>query len=155
MHNNDLRTIKKTRKHKNQGRAPKNPLPILEWEAKQGSRALMLPEPILRPLIEKYRNEVPKSLPHAGWVLQEIGVRIAEEVGVPKYLVRARMIHLGYWQAQGALNYIQTAPDEGHYIIPFAFSRESCPTTAHTFVIGPLDELGQHRTDQQGSKKPQ
>ncbi len=43
MHNNDLRSIKKTRKHKNQGQEPKNPLTILEWEAKQGARALMMP----------------------------------------------------------------------------------------------------------------
>ena len=52
MHNNDLRKIKRTRKPKNQGKEPKNPLTIMEWEAKQGSMALMMPESIMRPMIE-------------------------------------------------------------------------------------------------------
>ena len=68
MHNNDLRKIKRTRKTKNQGREPKNPLTILEWEAKQGSRALMMPERIVRPLIEQYKSEEWKIHNHAGRV---------------------------------------------------------------------------------------
>ena len=57
MHNNDLRKIKRTQKPKNQGKEPKNPLTIMEWEAKQGSMALMMPESIMRPMIEHYKKE--------------------------------------------------------------------------------------------------
>lgn len=141
MHNNDLRKIRKCRKVKNQGKEPKNPLTILEWEAKQGSRALMMPESIMRPMIERYEVEERKIHGHAGYVMQGIGRSISKEMGVPKYLVRGRMIQLGYWQAQGALNYIQTRKLEGRYITPFMFSRESCPTTSHTFVISPEESF--------------
>ena len=139
MHNNDLRKIKKTRKPKNQGREPKNPLTILEWEAKQGSRALMMPECIIRPMIEEFEKEEWKIHKHAGLVFQGVGYSIYDKMGVPKYLVRGRMIQLGYWQAQGSLNYIQTNETDGRYISPFVFSREGCPNTAHTFVISPGD----------------
>lgn len=137
MHNNDLRKIKKTRKPKNQGREPKNPLTILEWEARHGSKALMMPECIVRPMIEKYKAEERRIHNHAGLVFQGVGYSIFSVMDVPKYLVRSRMIQLGYWQAQGALNYVQNTPLNGRYISPFVFSRESCPNTAHTFVISP------------------
>ena len=125
MHNNDLRKIKKTRKVKNQGREPKNPLTILEWEAKQGSRALMMPECIMRPMIEQYKAEERKTHKHAGRVYEGVGYSIFDVMDVPKYLVRGRMIQLGYWQAQGALNFIRTEELGGHYITPFMFSHES------------------------------
>ena len=92
MHNNDLRKIRKTRKPKNQGREPKNPLTILEWEAKQGSRALMMPECIIRPMIEEFEKEEWKIHKHAGRVFQGVGYSIYDKMGVPKYLVRGRMI---------------------------------------------------------------
>ena len=139
MHNSDLRKIKKMRKPKNQGREPKNPLPILEWEAKQGSKALMMPECVMKPMIESYRAEERKIHNHAGRVMQGVACSIFDVMGVPKYLVRGRMIQLGYWQAQGALNYVQSTPLSGRYISPFMFSRASCPNTAHTFVISPGD----------------
>ena len=85
MHNNDLRKIKKTRKIKNQGREPKNPLTILEWEAKQGSRALMMPESIVRPMIEMYKAEEYKLHNHAGRVFQEVGVSKLTELPEDKY----------------------------------------------------------------------
>lgn len=141
MHNNDLRKIKRTRKPKNQGKEPKNPLTILEWEAKQGSRALMMPESIVRPMIEQYKTEERTMHNHAGRVFQGVGYSIYDTMDIPKYLVRGRMIQLGYWQAQGALNYIQSNPICGRYITPFTFSRESCPTTAHTFVISPEESF--------------
>ena len=141
MHNNDLRKIKKIRKVKNQGKEPKNPLTILEWEAKHGSKALMMPESMIRPMIEQYIAEERKIRGHAGYMMQGAACSISREMNVPKYLVRGRMIQLGYWQAQGALNYIQNEKLKGRYITPFMFSRESCPTTSNTFVISPRDSL--------------
>ena len=149
MHNNDLRKIKKTRKTKNQGREPKNPLTILEWEARQGSRALMMPECIIRPMIEQYKAEERKIHKHAGRVYEGVGYSIFDVMDVPKYLVRGRMIQLGYWQAQGALNFIRTAELGGHYITPFMFSRESCPNTAHTFVISPEESFKLYESNEE------
>ena len=135
MHNNDLRKIKRTRKPKNQGKEPKNPLTIMEWEAKQGSMALMMPESIMRPMIEQCKTEERKIHKHAGWVYQGVGYSIYDAMDIPKYLARSRMIQLGYWQAQGSLNYIQANRMCGRYITPFTFSRESCPTTAHRLPV--------------------
>lgn len=75
MHNNDLRKIKRTRKPKNQGKEPKNPLTIMEWEAKQGSMALMMPESIMRPVIEQYKTEEYKIHKHARWVYRGVECR--------------------------------------------------------------------------------
>ena len=141
MHNNNLRTIRKTKRAKRAGAESKNPLTILEWQAKQGSRALMLPDCILRPMIREFKDEMCKLHTHIGRIYEGIGLAIADLLGVPKYLIRSRMIQLGYWQAQGALNYIRTSESRGQYISPFVFSRESCPTTSHTFVISPLDSF--------------
>ncbi len=139
----------------------------------------------MRPMIEKYKDEEQEiraragfTHNHPGHVFQGVGCAIHSEMGIPKYLVRGRMIQLGYWQAQGALNYVQCpspavvapspatvapspatagssrtlakaavegpmqgSPTSGHYIPPFTFSRESCPTTAHTFVISPEESF--------------
>lgn len=129
MHNNDLRTIKKKRKVKNQGREPKNPLPILEWEARQGSHALQMPKRLVLPQFRNYAKEEQQRLRHTGWALENVGRRVSEEWGLPKYLVRARLLHLGFWQAQGSLNYVKRSKEQGGYIEPFMFSRESCPGT--------------------------
>ena len=139
MHNSDLRTIKKKRKVKNQGKEPKNPLPILEWEAKRGSHALQMPRSLAMPQFRNYAEEEQQRLHHMSWALENVGSRVSDEWGIPKYLVRARLLHLGFWQAQGSLNYVQQTKEKGNYIRPFLFDRESCPGTSHTFVISPLD----------------
>ena len=138
LHHNDLQQIRRTRRHKNQGRTPKNPLTVLEWEAREGSRALMLPECILRPMIPEFR-ESPVASRHAGQFWEDVGRGLSAQLHVPKYLVRMRLLHLGYWQAQGALNFIRGAQEGGHYIDPFTFSREACPSTLYTFVLGPRE----------------
>ena len=64
MHNSDLRTIKKKRKVKNQGREPKNPLPIMEWEAKRGSHALQMPRSFALRQFRNYAEEEQQRLRH-------------------------------------------------------------------------------------------
>ena len=141
MHNSDLRSIKKKRKVKNQGKEPKNPLPILEWEARRGSHALQMPRSLALPQLQNYAEEEQQRLRHVGCALENVGKRISDEWGIPKYLVRARLLHLGFWQAQGSLNYVKWSKETGGYIRPFMFDRESCPGTSNTFVISPLDAL--------------
>ena len=101
----------------------------------------MMPESVLRPMIEQYKEGAKEGCDHAGRVYETVAYAISEAMDVPKYLVRGRMIQLGYWQVQGALNYIQISPASGRYIASFIFSCESCPTTAHTFVISPEDSF--------------
>lgn len=149
MHNSDLRTIKKKRKAKNQGREPKNPLPIMEWEAKRGSHALQMPRILALPQFRNYAEEEQQRLHHMGWALENVGRRVSDEWGIPKYLVRARLLHLGFWQAQGSLNYVQQTKEKGNYIRPFLFDRESCPGSSHTFVISPLDAFKLYESNEE------
>ena len=81
--------------------------------------------------------------------MESAGIKISSEWGVPKYLVRSRMIHLGWWEAQGALNYIQKNSRDGYYIRPFVFDHESCPTTTYTFFIQPVDAFRLYESNQE------
>ena len=140
-HSSDLNTVRAKRGKRRPQRDAKNPLPILEWEARQGSRALMMPRLLIHPLLLQYGEEERHRTRHAGEALENVGIRIAAEWSLPRYLVRARMIHLGFWQAQGCLNYVRRSGAQGGYIRPFLFDRDSCPGTKHTFVIQPADEM--------------
>ena len=55
MHNDDLKTIQWVKKVRNQGKGPRNPLKMLEWEAREGARMLMLPTEIIQLLILSHR----------------------------------------------------------------------------------------------------
>ena len=149
LYNSDLKYLPITKKHLNQGKEPRNPLPILEWEAKQGSRALMMPRGLIMPLIQQFSAEAYNLFHHRGHAMESAGIKISSEWGVPKYLVRSRMIHLGWWEAQGALNYIQKNSRDGYYIRPFVFDHESCPTTTYTFFIQPVDAFRLYESNQE------
>ncbi len=71
MHNDDLKTIQRVKKARNQGKEPRNPLKILEWEAREGARMLMLPTEIIQPLIRSRRQEL-KWTKHMGEIYQGI-----------------------------------------------------------------------------------
>lgn len=129
MHNDDLKTIQRVKKARNQGKEPRNPLKMLEWEAREGARMLMLPTEIIQPLILSRRLEL-KWTKHMGELYQGIIFGVAEDLNAARYQVRQRLLQLGYWQARGALNYIPHRDGTGRYIRPFMFARESCPTSA-------------------------
>ena len=105
MHNDDLKTIQRVKKARNQGKEPRNPLKMLEWEAREGARMLMLPTEIIQPLIRSRRQEL-KWTKHMGELYQGIIFGVAEDLNAARYHVRQRLLQLGYWQARGALNYI-------------------------------------------------
>ena len=134
MHNDDLRAIRRVKKAHDQEKETKNPLKLLEWEAREGARMLMMPETIVQPMIARRRKEI-RWTRHAGEIHQSIIMSLAEELNVARYQVKLRLLQLGYWQARGALNYIVGPDGTGKYIRPFMFSRESCPSSAYTFVI--------------------
>lgn len=139
-HNDDLKTIRRVKKPRNQGKAPKNPLKMLEWEAREGARMLMLPTSVIQPMIDSCKQKL-KWKKHAGELYQSIGISIADELNVAKYQVRQRLLQLGYWQARGSLNYMPGPNGTGRYLRPFMFTRESCPSSAYTFVITPQESF--------------
>ena len=101
----------------------------IEWQARQGSCSLMLPERLARPwIMEAYAQVVDKYKREAAR-LQDIAFSIGKERCIPYSRVRGRMIQLGYWQAKGAVNWV-----DGKYIAPFDFDRDSC-RRGKTFVI--------------------
>ena len=101
----------------------------IEWQARQGSCRLMLPERLARPwIMEAYANVTDKYEREAS-KYQDIAFSIGREHCIPYSRVRGRMIQLGYWEAKGAVNWV-----DGRYITPFDFDRESC-RKGKTFVI--------------------
>ena len=70
---------------------------------------------------------------HEGEKYEQIGLAIAEELGLPYFRVRARMIQLGHIHAKGALNYV-----DRYRIQPYSFDEESLRQSEHTFNIDRL-----------------
>ena len=103
--------------------------------------ALAMPKEIIEPMIAKRRAEINSD--HEGDIWQDIIFYLAKEFNVGKYQAKKRVIDIGHWQARGAANYIVTKKDkdtkktEGHYICPFMFAKENCPSSAYTYVITP------------------
>lgn len=91
MHNDDLKTIQRVKKARNQGKEPRNPLKMLEWEAREGARMLMLPAEIIQPLILSHRQEL-KWTKHMGELYQGIIFGVAEDLNAARYQVRQRLL---------------------------------------------------------------
>ena len=135
-HNSDLRAFK-TRKIVVRGeKMPANPLRFMEAQAHRASYALMMPFSIMkRKVYEEYQRasahrRTGDYIKHDGWKYDCVARSIADDFNLRKYLVRARLIMLGYLAAKGALNYV-----DGRYIMPFAFSDSWADTSRNTYVI--------------------
>lgn len=115
----------------------RSPLEWMEWQANVGSQCLRMPRTLFKQRIEEELTKINARLPI--WCrLQSVGRILAKEFGVYNYQARNRMIHVGYWQANGILNYV-----DGEYIAPFGFSREEC-RSPQTFVITPTEMLEEY-----------
>jgi len=108
----------------------------MEQQAHLGSFGLMMPASFMHSQIKALYEKVPPYAKkegyyfHDGFRYDSVGRDIAGEYGIPKGLVRARMLQLLYTPAHGALNYV-----DGHYITPFAFSDGTCSNGNATYVI--------------------
>ena len=117
MHNSDIHKLRTKHVVVTNGKVPTNPLKWMEWQARRGSFALMMPLGLMRPQIEKRLSALRQYSLHAGQKLDRVARAIARERDLPKFRVRARLIQMGYIAAKGALNFV-----DGAYIEPFAFS---------------------------------
>ena len=135
MHNNDIAqlgrwkpvTVKKEKR---------SPIEWLEWQARLGSQCLQLPRGLLRRCVEEELKTILGA--HMGVKLERIGKYLAREFTVCNYQVRNRMIQIGYPEARGSLNYVDTG-----YIEPFCFNRDECHR-GQTFVISPKELLKEY-----------
>lgn len=101
----------------------------IEWQARQGSIRVMMPERLFRPWVINGYAETPDNLPHEGYRYQIVGFAIGKEHCLPYARVRGRMVQLGYRAAKGALNWV-----DGAYIEPFAFDCDKS-TGNQTYVV--------------------
>ena len=126
---NDDKLIKYKKAKLGEGKPLVNPVYFMEKQANRGAYGFMMPESTTRLMI---RDECKKAgdCRHAGERYDIAGKRMAWELMIPNFRVRARMIQLGHIQAKGAMNYADKRPVE-----PFAFNPEAWRDDQHTFVI--------------------
>lgn len=128
MQHSDLRGMKR-RGGINAREAQSKPLAWMEWQARRGSLALMMPRETILPMVSRLSARLMGSPHHAGRRYDWICRSIAAAQDWPRFRVRARLIQLGHVEAKGALNYV-----DGAYIEPFAFRRDN-GEGACSFVI--------------------
>ena len=133
MHHNDLLRMK-TREIEipEAGEKVSNPVYWMEKQANRGAYGLMMPVRFMCGLMAE-KSQSLKRYAHEGEKYEQIGLAIAEELGLPHFRVRARMIQLGHIHAKGALNYV-----DRYRIQPYSFDEESLRQSEHTFNIDRL-----------------
>ncbi|MGN1367532.1 MAG: hypothetical protein ACI4WX_01575, partial [Aristaeellaceae bacterium] len=130
MHHNDiLRMETQEIELPEDGEKINNPVYWMEKQANRGAYGLMMLLRFMRDLMaEKCRRLKPYA--HEGEKYEQIGLAIAEELNLPHFRVRARMVQLGHIHAKGALNYIDRSR-----IQPYSFDADSLRQEEHTFNI--------------------
>ena len=130
MHHNDILRMKTQEiELPESGEKIDNPIYWMEKQANRGAYGLMMPLRFMRDLMAEKCKKL-KPYAHAGEKYEQIGLAIAEELHLPHFRVRARMIQLGHIHAKGALNYIDRSR-----IQPYSFDADSLRQEEHTFNI--------------------
>ena len=118
------------------GRPNADPLRFMEYQARGGSIALLLPQNLIRGRAWRLFQEASTSpsvngyLNHPGFRWDRVIRRLADEYAVPRTTLRRRLVQLGHPAAKGAVNFI-----DGRYITPFAFTEEHSSNGQATLVI--------------------
>ena len=133
---------------------PSNPLRWMEFQADRGSFALMLPESVAKPEIEKIYHSFETETKmdgyynnHGGWRAEAAIKEISEKFMLRKFRVKARMRQLGFSEAMGAMNY-----GDNSYITPFALSSTYRYQAGDNFVINRKKMSELYRTDEKFRK---
>lgn len=129
MGNNDPQTIKTEKVRASKDQRINDPVYWMEKQANRGAYGLLMPVTYMRDWI---RSEMDKATQcfHSGYRYQVVGEEIAEQLKLPWFRVRARLIQLGHIAARGALNCA-----DHHRIEPFAFDFNAWQQDQQTFVI--------------------
>ena len=130
MHHNDvLRMETQEIELPEEGEKISNPVYWMEKQADRGAYGLMMPVTFMRGLMAEKRRML-RPYAHEGEKYEQIGLRISEELCLPHFRVKARMIQLGHLHAKGALNYV-----DRRRIQPYSFEDESLCEEEYTFDI--------------------
>lgn len=109
----------------------KSPLYWMERQANRGAYSLWMPVTDMKARIH---NAIISVLPqpHIGYVYEEAGNKLIQDLKAGYFRVRARMVQLGHIHARGALNRIK-----GVAIEPFSFDEAAWHNPDHTYVVTP------------------
>ena len=101
----------------------------MEKQANRGAYALMMPAADMQ---RRIKNELGKEgvFRNFGEKYERIGIELSEQLHLPHFRIRARMIQLGHIEAKGSLNYI-----DRRLIKPFAFDPDSWKKSEITYVV--------------------
>lgn len=133
MHHNDiLRMETQEIEIPENGERISNPIYWMEKQANRGAYGLMMPIGFMRDIMAE-KCKALKPCAHEGEKYEQIGMAIADELCLPHFRVRARMIQLGHVHAKGSLNYV-----DRNRIQPYSFDEESLRQEEYTFNIDRL-----------------
>ncbi len=131
MCSNDVRQIRTIEIEPEEGKRYSDPVYFMEKQADRGAYALLMPAGHTRKTIFEESSQI-RECKNEGDRYQTIGLHIADELNLPHFRVRARMIQLGFIEAKGALNYV-----ERELIQPFAFDPDAWRESEISYVIDP------------------
>lgn len=124
----------------------------LEWIERhvgRGAFGLQLPQRVFVPIVQDYSRRLHRKDDHPGQLFERMILQISRDKILNPKLVRARMIQLGYPQAQGAINYDY---DMKTYVPPFSFNlSESVPRS--DFFISRIDFIRMYMRNEEFRKR--
>ncbi len=130
MHHNDLLRMKTEEiEISDDEETVNNPVYWMEKQANRCAYGLMMPATYMRELMVE-KSAALKGYAHEGEKYEQIGLAFADELHIPHFRLRARMIQLGHIYAKGALNYVDKTR-----IQPYSFDSDSLRQSEHTFNI--------------------
>lgn len=116
LKSNDFREVPYRRETVSRDSDFKDPVYFMENKADRGAMGLMMPESHMRRMILEECGKA-KGFRHAGEMYEAVGMAIRQQLHLPEFRIRMRMVQLGHIGAKGALNYAQKEKME-----PFAFA---------------------------------
>ena len=129
LKSNDSREVPFRRETVSRDSDFKDPVYFMENQADRGAMGLMMPASHMRRMILEECGKV-KGFQHAGEMYETAGMAIKQQLHLPEFRIRMRMVQLGHVGAKGALNYVQKEKME-----PFAFAPGTWNDSSHTFII--------------------
>ena len=132
----DISKIKKKKVKIRKDRIPPDVLGIMEYQARRGAYALMLPRSAFRTFASSKVHELKREAQenhtymNEGIAYEEVIRQLSATRHVPAWRVKRRLFQYGHLGAKGAHNYV-----DGKYIAPFAFSISPATRLIDTYVI--------------------